>query len=404
MRGTLVFVHGTGVRASGLDRTWEAFSRGAGPWLDGVTLEVCDWGPAHGADLRRVDLSLPKVAAPAEAVDDSDSPAAWELLIADPLFELRLAAESEPRAAAQVVPGRVRPDDEARGLIEGLQRLEELDSDGLLDAAGISGGELRAAAAAVSASEEFGQAALTVGDAVDEDFLDATARATVAWVLAAHRGDEPGTQPQIAFRPDLRAQVVDLVAVALFPGATRAIGAWLRRKVLRFAAQRVTDLAASRRQDLMGMAGAAMADILHYQRRGAAIRDYVARSLHGRAPPVVAVGHSLGGVILVDLLTSEGHPEVDLLVTVGSQAPLFYAIDALEHLRPGGVHRPFTPWLNIYSEHDFLSFCAEAVFPGDGGIIDHPVDAGVPFPESHSAYWSLGGVFETIAAAWPGQP
>ena len=41
---------------------------------------------------------------------------------------------------------------------------------------------------------------------------------------------------------------------------------------------------------------------------------------------------------------------------------------------------PFTPWLNIYNEADLLSFCAERVFPGTGGIRDVAVDAGVRFP------------------------
>ena len=114
----------------------------------------------------------------------------------------------------------------------------------------------------------------------------------------------------------------------------------------------------------MGLSSAALADILYYQRRGRDIRDYVARSLLDRERPLTVVGHSLGGVVLVDLLSSGSAPPVDRLVTVGSQAPLFYAIDALEHLRPGAGPEPFTPWLNIYNEADLLSFCAERVFPG----------------------------------------
>jgi hypothetical protein len=106
-------------------------------------------------------------------------------------------------------------------------------------------------------------------------------------------------------------------------------------------------------------------------------------------------------VVLVDLLSSDSAPPVDLLVTVGSQSPLFYAIDALEHLRPGVPPGPFTPWLNIYNEADLLSFCAERVFPDTPGIRDVVVDPDVPFPWSHSAYWEVDEVFGAIKAEWP---
>jgi hypothetical protein len=66
-----------------------------------------------------------------------------------------------------------------------------------------------------------------------------------------------------------------------------------------------------------------------------------------------------------------------------------------------GNLRPFTPWLNIYNRSDFLSFCAERVFPGIDGIQDSGVDPGVPFPEAHSAYWYHDPVYELIKSAWP---
>jgi hypothetical protein len=80
---------------------------------------------------------------------------------------------------------------------------------------------------------------------------------------------------------------------------------------------------------------------------------------------------------------------------------MLYAIDALEHLRPGNGAVPFTPWLNIYNPQDFLSFCAARVFPGVAGIDDQEVDPQVPFPESHSAYWYHPGVYNLIRGAWP---
>ena len=106
--------------------------------------------------------------------------------------------------------------------------------------------------------------------------------------------------------------------------------------------------------------------------------------------------------MLVDLLSRPDAPPVDLLVTAGSQAPMLYAIDSLERLRRGDVQaRPFTPWLNIYNRRDFLSFVAARIFPGVSSIRDEEVDPGVPFPESHSAYWYHDRVYQLIRDAWP---
>jgi hypothetical protein len=407
VRGTLIFVHGTGVRQEGLDKTWAIFQdRARRNGFDEVTLDLCGWGPTHAPHLDRIDAALPETAAPDLIEPTGDSAAAWDLLLGDPLFELRLAAEAAPRPGPGAVPGRARPDDAARRLITNLEQIEDRDDGGLLAAAEIDGDELREAANVVKGSKEFSGAARTAGNALDVDFLEAVARAVVAQVLVEHRADQLGLQPELAFQPQLRSDVVTLVLDTLFRGKTRGPVTWLRAKVVGFAETLGTNYAVARRRRMMGLSSAAFADILYYQRRGQDIRDYVAHSLHGRERPLTVVGHSLGGVILVDLLSSDSAPPVDLLVTVGSQAPLFYAIDALENLRPGAGPEPFTPWLNIYNEEDLLSFCAERVFPGNESIVDCPVDAGVGFPESHSAYWGVEKVFDEIKAHWPatGEP
>ena len=409
MRGTLVFVHGTGVRQAGLEKTWAKFQEQAGKnGFDGVTLDLCDWGPTHAPNLDGIDAALPVVAAPDATMPSGDSAAAWELLLEDPLFELRLAAEAAPRLGRgdEALPGYVPPDRAAFRLLENLAELEKRDVDALLAAAEITAGKIREAALVVAASEEFGQAALVAGSELDPDFLEAVARAIVAQVLVEAGGEELGLQPELAFRPQLRSDVVELVLQTLFSGETRGPATWLRVKVVRFVEAMGTRVAVPRRRKFMGLSSAALADILYYQRRGGDIRDYVARSLLDRERPLTVVGHSLGGVVLVDLLSSGSAPPVDGLVTVGSQAPLFYAIDALEHLRPGAGPEPFTPWLNIYNEADLLSFCAERVFPGTSGIRDVAVDAGVGFPESHIAYWGVANVFDEIRAHWPapGEP
>jgi hypothetical protein len=87
---------------------------------------------------------------------------------------------------------------------------------------------------------------------------------------------------------------------------------------------------------------------------------------------------------------------VDLLVTVGSQAPYLYLLDALDSLRPDNAV-PFQPWLNIYDDEDFFSFCARGVFDkSNAQIFDESVDTRVPFPMSHSAYWNVDRTWELI--------
>jgi pimeloyl-ACP methyl ester carboxylesterase len=118
--------------------------------------------------------------------------------------------------------------------------------------------------------------------------------------------------------------------------------------------------------------------------------------------PLVLVGHSLGGVILFDLLASgRVQRPVHALVTAGSQAPFFYKCDASETLRLGDSGRPFTPWLNLYDRNDMLSFLAVSSFASTPGIRDVEVRSGAPFPASHGAYWRLPEVYQEIAAVCP---
>jgi hypothetical protein len=172
-----------------------------------------------------------------------------------------------------------------------------------------------------------------------------------------------------------------------------------------FAVHKAASFAADRRAGLMTMGAPGIGDILFYQRRGEEIRQMVADALTSAEGPVVAVGHSLGGIILVDLLTGSIPQGVDLLFTAGSQSPLFYAVDALASLRPNHpTPVPFTPWVNVYDRRDLLAFCAGQIFAGHGGggITDHEVDSGVPFPAAHSAYWNNGAVYDLLRDRWPG--
>jgi hypothetical protein len=410
MRGTLFFVHGTGVRQVGLDRTLAAVRTGLEKSkLDGIAVVAPPWGPRLGVPVDRIARVLPQQArdlgevgrdlaedvwALEPPVEEQDLVAAmWALLVDDPLFELRLVAQAAPGGANQA-------DVEAVAMLQGLA-----SSPVDLQGTELEQREVAEAAQAVAAAPETPEAARAVGDATDADLVEAMARAVVATVLAAHALDPPGTEPAVAVNGLVRDQLVDRLADEMVEGDRGLVTDWIKDKVVGFAKRKATALATNRREGLMGASLPGIGDILYYQRRGDQVRQFVGQQLAGLERPVVAVGHSLGGIILVDLLAQEQAPVVDGLITVGSQSPLFFAIDALDRLRPGQRDPlPFTPWLNIYSRNDLLSFLATGIFPGVGGITDVEVDAGVPFPESHSAYWQLDHVYELIKGAWPADP
>jgi hypothetical protein len=99
---------------------------------------------------------------------------------------------------------------------------------------------------------------------------------------------------------------------------------------------------------------------------------------------IKAYAPSLEMSLLLNLLAMADPPEVERLVTVGSQSPYFYEIDALASVkRPNVLPAGFPPWLNIFDRNDFLSFVGGRLFPGQ--VEDVEVNSGVTFPEAHSA-------------------
>jgi hypothetical protein len=403
MQGTLVFVHGTGVRQAGYARTLQAVEASVGRVLPGVCVVGVDWGDQFGVPVEHIPLALPEEVVTrdvtgAPLVTEPDRRAAlWTLLLDDPLFELRVAAQ-RPAGATGVGFGPLP----SQAVLDRLDELAQTPPD--VTGTGVRVEELVAAIRAVRNSPELLAAARASTGPDDPDLAEAIARATVAQMLAAHRFDEPGTVPPIVIDGNARDALVRALVTVIVTGRARSASDWIRARLAKFVEKRATALIDDRRAGLMGTSTPGLGDILAYQRRSDDIRSLVADRLVGAQaqPPVVAVGHSLGGIILVDVLSGERAPEVQLLVTVGSQAPLFYVIDALGYLRPGhSKPQPFVPWLNIYNRQDFLSFCAARVFTGVDNISDEEVDPGVPFPPSHSAYWHHQPVYELIHRHWP---
>ena len=204
------------------------------------------------------------------------------------------------------------------------------------------------------------------------------------WKAAIHRPGRPSPMPIPIIRAGLRRDAVMKI---------------------------VTNYFEDRREALFEVIGPQMlADVIGYHAHRDSIqrvlRDELERTVAGaRGKPVLPVALSLGGIALVDLLAAWPDAPVEACVTIGSQAPLLYAFDAIPALRYDEADPPHlaVPWLNIYDTRDFLSFLAEPLFrrsDGVASVVDLRVSSGKDFPKSHGAYWELAPVWDAIATAF----
>ncbi|MEG8028956.1 hypothetical protein [Sphingomonas aerolata] len=133
-----------------------------------------------------------------------------------------------------------------------------------------------------------------------------------------------------------------------------------------------------------------------------------ARDAKENGEPLVVAGHSMGAVILYDVLSDDaamaalgtelGHAlEIDLLLTIGSQVALFEELKlyvASDMNRSGTalpphdrVPRPVRAkrWWNAFDRMDVLSFVAKPVFDG---VEDFEVDTISGVAGAHGAYFT----------------
>jgi pimeloyl-ACP methyl ester carboxylesterase len=108
--------------------------------------------------------------------------------------------------------------------------------------------------------------------------------------------------------------------------------------------------------------------------------------------PFIVVAHSMGGIIMYDLLTSAlSNLEVDVLVTVGSQVAVIEELKLFESSDPAvpnasrnKVQKPrnVRRWVNVFDTTDILGFAASGVFED---VSDYE------FATGHA--WAHGGYF-----------
>lgn len=398
---SIVFVHGTGVRSWSYRVTADKVQAALRSRGFKGHFEPCVWGDKHGAGLSHQGLSIPQFSGLQAATPDERAwQALWSLLAADPFFELRELAGGVPARTA--LPPAAQ---QALQAFPALLRSLSIDavvlakSRGLLEPA-----LLGEALEAVAASDPLALA-MKASPGVNTGLRQAAARAVVAqaqqWRADPSRpqggGGDSAPLPQ-AQRDELVSALVD----ALGGVEMGAVADWVKKRLIGLGARWATDLAQRHRDVLYNGAYPAAGDILLYQKDGSAIREEIAQHVAACTGPVAIIAHSLGGIACVDLLVERALPAVQLLVTVGSQAPLLYEMGALRHLALNQALPPyFAPtWLNVFDPDDLLSYQAATVFapPTPSATVrDLQVQSGQPFPMSHSAYWESDLLWDTVA-------
>jgi hypothetical protein len=390
---SVIFVHGISIRAAEYRISFERIQEALRQRSSNTSLVPCLWGDDFGAKLLANGVSIPRyrqargIEDHPSAIDEQDR---WELLFEDPLLELRLLALRPPAPPPPFDPrGAKLPSQTLRERIRTFKPSDKMTQD--LRKAGFSEDELETARQRVVEAPAFDKALKASGEDLGE-FRLAWARAVKATMLAE--------------KVEVSTIDVDLIDSQSLSGLATTLADevgdqpkgflrdWLKEALTAVG----TRVLYSRRGSYSDAVVPFIGDVLVYQGNGQPIRDLISRCIQGvgDGTPVVLLGHSLGGIACVDLLAEKAYPAVKLLITVGSQSPLFYELNALQKLRFGEpLPGHFPRWLNIYDQRDFLSYVAQPVFK-DSRVTDVEVNNRQRFPRSHSAYWSNPNFWDVI--------
>lgn len=377
--GSLLFVHGTGVRIRSYQRTLDVARTRAKECGVALPLVECQWGDALGIPFDGTSLkSLPDDPDPETLRLQEEAELQWSYLDTDPFFELRLIAADQSRVAKPVF-GQQSDAEKFWEKVLASGKKPSLELQALLDRAGVRELWPTVWSTIVTGSPIPKQAVIASGP----DTADA------AMALARALFAELNVQAQAEDRPALGAVMRDQLVDRLRSDWGQQVYG-LRALVKGFFA----GVLRKRRRVWSERASPQLGDILLYQARGAEIREFIRKKIETLEPPVYVLAHSLGGIACVDLLALPDPPKVKGLITAGSQAPLLYELGALHSLKPG-VPLPsgFPPWMNLYDRNDFLSYVAHRLFTG---VEDVEIESGELPLAAHSAYWNADATWTAV--------
>lgn len=355
--GTIFYVHGAGNRQPQADDYQRQLREALGVPADSAKIRRSNWGQQLGPDplMPNLESILPEV-----IPDDAGFVAQPDL--ADPMAPLRALGGAGGA-------GFAAPKSDGDQLLALLQAgIVDLDEE-----LGVPADALVAAATQVAESPEYANATGTAPVVVD-----ATLQSVSAAALAGQGGAAFGVGDVLHAVGGVASGVARQI---LGSGAASVVGGWAGTALLPGLKLGLSKQLANDRAAVMRKTALVPTDVLFYQRHGAKIRELLRQEIDQLEGPVVAMGHSLGGIILVDTLFEDGAPDtkVELLVTFGSQSPYLQCLGALGPLAPKGR------WVNIWTRYDFVSFIAGGMWPGLVEDVEIPIEVG--FPDAHGAYY-----------------
>ena len=389
---TVIFVHGTGIREREYNETFEIIEQKIHAQRPDIKVSPCLWG-ALGARFNdnRASVPLENATLALSQGEEDANIVLWGQLYRDPLYELRLLS-LKPIESGN--PFGEEPGDVLQSRVASLIPAFQLEAK--LQEAGIAE-VFELAQETVIHSEPYERALLTVSESDLSEYYAPIARAILAQAMLI--SEEQEKFPPVLTDAKLRDQIGELLTLALGEAELGLIG-WLLKPLVELALPIGTNYVKGNRLEVTDKYSPVPGDILLYQTRGEKIRAFIQQQIAQAEPPVVLLAHSLGGIACVDLLVQQQLSQVELLVTVGSQAPFLYEINALYSLEYGQLlPEHFPEWLNIYDLRDFLSYVGNRIFPDR--VQDVPVDSRQPFPRSHGAYWTNAKTWEAIISRLP---
>ena len=385
---TIVFVHGTSVRGVTSASTLDKLTAGLARWPS-VHVHPCIWGDVLGGPQPSLIPGGDHV--PTSATDPiKRQEATWTRLDLDPLHDLdllALAASARTVPRRPPLPGEPSAEREFDGLITLLERDQRLAA--LLHDLRLSPSFAAALADVSSASSTR---SLVLGTRVGGADWPTLAEAIAESVVARLLGLAADVELARAERRNLVAHVVAALHGGQLGGLKTTLGQSLEL-FMRLGGNRVIE---RYRVPLNAAASPFVGDILLYLARGELLRSFIVDRVAKAKPPVVLVGHSLGGIACLDTLAERPVEGVSALVTVGSQGSQLWQMNALPSLAYGSSLPDTLPqWVNVYSRHDLLSYLAEPVFPGR--VRDVEMASVGSMPAAHSAYFDDARLYALIA-------
>lgn len=408
-----IFVHGTGVRQPAYDETFNKIKKHLKAKNKSFQLYECYWGDECGSKLNEGGKSIPTFdtnrSVNGYLTEEEYKIGLWNLLYQDPLLELEILSLRE--SDSDYVPRQQSPgvalDRTIKNFVPSDDLLEKLAKAGIKP-------EIFEQSRSQIVEDDNYQNAINNAQPPIGDYRQAIAKALIAQsaITVSARYGVQALCLTGKIRDDLVTQIESETG-----GTDRSPVDWVKNllqeklpKLLDSAKtvavdsilQIPTSMALRKRGSLSETYAATAGDVIMYQARGQGIRDFIRRvidEINSQEPEssLIILAHSLGGIASVDLLLEPDPPKVNLLVTIGSQAPLLYEWNALVKMKyKKGANLPdtFPKWLNIYDERDFLSYQGAGIF--SERVEDIKVVNGQPFPASHGAYWNNSDVWNAI--------